>query len=70
MKHFMECQGYGRNTIEWEEIFENDEEIQSEIGKEVEERLKVREKKIQEDGLTSTLAPTAPDSFCLLSLEE
>lgn len=59
----MKCQDYGRSCIEWEEIFENDEEIQYEIGKEVRERMKVREKKIQEDGLTSSLAPTAPDSF-------
>ena len=70
MKHFMECQGYGRNTIEWEEIYENDEQLQFEIGKEVRERINIREKKIHEDGLTSPLAPTAPDSFCLLSLEE
>ena len=66
----MECQGYGRNNIEWEEIFENDDKLQFEIGKEVRERINIREKKIYEDGLTSSLAPTAPDSFCLLSLEE
>ena len=59
----MKCQGYGRNYIEWEEIFENYEEIQFEIGREVRERLRIREKKIKEDGLTSSLAPTAPDSF-------
>ena len=70
MKHFMECQGYGRNTIEWENIFENDEKLQFEIGKEVREIMSIRVKKIHEDGLTSSLAPTALDSFCLLSLEE
>ena len=69
-KYFMECPGRGINSIKWNKIFENFQIFLFEIRKEVTERLSLREKKTHEDGLTSSLAPTAPDSFCLLSLEE
>ena len=61
MEHFMNFNSYGRKNIDWEDIFKNKKEKQFEIGKEAKIRLEIRKNKKEEDGQTSSLAPTAPD---------
>jgi hypothetical protein len=65
MDHFMTCDSYGRTNISWEEIYENVTEKQIEIGSEAKIRLTIREKRKEEDGHASSLAPTAPDRLDL-----
>ena len=50
----------------WQDINGNDPAKQFYIGKEAYSRLKTREKKIEEDGQGSIMAPTAPDIIVLL----
>ena len=59
------CDSYGRTNISWEEIYENVTEKQYEIESEAKIRLKIREKRKEEDGQASSLAPTAPDRLDL-----
>lgn len=59
--HLMNCNSYGRKNIFCEDIFQDMKEKQFEIGKEAMIRMKIREKKKEEDGQASSLVPTAPD---------
>ena len=63
MDHFMSCEKYERTNIAWEDIYKNMTDKQFEIGREVKIRLGIREKKLLEDGQSSSLAPTAPSQM-------
>ena len=58
--HFMTCEAYEEETrvTNWKLILENDSEMQYKIAAKIENRLKMRENKMYEDGLASdSLAP-------------
>ena len=61
--HFMTCILYGQNELKCSfiEIFGNDHEDQYDIAKEINRRLKIRKKKLDEVGLP-TLAPLLQDT--------
>ena len=63
ISHFMSCENYGEKVTDWESIYGNDTRKQFEIAQETETRLKIRENKLQEDGLDSLPAPTTPKTF-------
>ena len=53
------------NLISWEEIYKNWAEKQFEINSEAKIRVKIKDKRKEEDGQASSLAPTAPDRLDL-----
>ena len=62
--HFMICEAYSSESrvIDWKLLLENDTDVQYNIAEKVENRIKLRQKKIDEEGLASdSLAPMLQD---------
>ena len=61
--HFFKCESYKSETINYEDIYENNADLQVKVAKEAKKRQQTREIKLQEVGQDSLPAPDAPDFY-------
>ena len=62
-QHFFKCELYKSETINYEDILENNADLQVKVAKEAKKRQQTREIKLQEVGQDSLPAPDSPDFY-------